>query len=621
MITKKNIFLIIIIIKYAILLRFVPNLEVERYTNFFQQCTSFLTCINPYTGIENLDNQFLTFPYSNLMYYVLLPFFFVSKFLGISFVIISYLFFEILLLWILQETFQLDKNKFIFIVILNPLIIYSVAFLGQLDFIPLTYFAFSLYFLKNKNKRFSLLFILFAISSKIIFIILLPAIFVYFLKIDENSTQILRTTVFTFGVGLFLNLQLFFDKQYFDTVLYGVNKGYSALNESSSFLNNNFLFIAIFLSFITFVFWRNVHRLDFVSVSIFTGFMTIPLFMTNIENLGWFLWSFMLIVVVYISYHDSIKLITYLFLALLVLIDSKNLKMIFDKQFDDISIFLVLLGCIFLIYYAYHVLINNKYFKIKSSPIIVSLTGDSAVGKTTMTTLLNTFFGEKFVDNVELDSFHLHERSSSEWENNTHLNPEMNDLNEYKSTILKLLKGENLMVKNYNHLTGKFDTESMKQIKNFLVIEGLHSLYFSELSKKYDLNIYLDLEESIKVNAKLVRDLERGKTKDNILKEIEKRKSDYLKHIQPQSKFADLYIKTLIRSDGEVLLEVSFKNDYFNEFTSLIRSINGVSLENEKYEYGVVKFEIKINSNIAEPFFNVLSAKIDNLISKNFKFK
>ena len=57
-----------------------------------------------------------------------------------------------------------------------------------------------------------------------------------------------------------------------------------------------------------------------------------------------------------------------------------------------------------------------------------------------------------------------------------------------------------------------------------MVIEGLHSLYFSELSKKYDLNIYLDLEESIKVNAKLVRDLERGKTKDNILKEIEKRK-------------------------------------------------------------------------------------------------
>ena len=38
-----------------------------------------------------------------------------------------------------------------------------------------------------------------------------------------------------------------------------------------------------------------------------------------------------------------------------------------------------------------------------------------------------------------------------------------------KVPFLKLLKGENLMVKNYNHLTGKFDTESMKQIKNFLL--------------------------------------------------------------------------------------------------------------------------------------------------------
>ena len=68
-------------------------------------------------------------------------------------------------------------------------------------------------------------------------------------------------------------------------------------------------------------------------------------------------------------------------------------------------------------------------------------------------------------------------------------------------------------------------------------------------------------------------------------------------------------------------MRLVLKNDYFNEFTSIIRNINGVSLENEKYENGVVRFEIKINRNISELFFNVLSAKIDNLRSKNFKFK
>ena len=618
MISKKNLFLVSLFIKYLVLFSFIPNLEIERYTQFFDQCRSFSTCLNPYSEIINLDNQLLTFPYSSLMYFVLLPFFFVSKIVDISFVILAYLFFEVSLLSVLQKIFQIDKNKFMFIVIFNPLIIYSVAVLGQLDFIPLTYFAFSLYYLKNKSKRLSILFILLAISSKIIFVILLPAIYVYFLKIDENNLQMLRTSIFTLGLALLLNLQLFFDKQYLETVFYGVSKGYSALNESSNLLSNNFLFIAIFLTFITFIFWKNVHRLDFISVSIFTGFMTIPLFMTNIDNIGWFLWSFLLVVVVYLSYHESIKLIIYLFLTLLVLIDSDNF--IFNNQFEDISTFLILLGCVFLIYYAYHVLINNRYFKIKSSPIILSLSGDSAVGKTTMTGLLNSFFGEKFVDNVELDSFHLHERSSSEWEYNTHLNPEMNDLNAYKNTILSLLRGENLMVKNYNHLTGKFDTESMKQIKNFLVIEGLHSMHFRDLSKRYDLNIYLDLEESIKTDTKLSRDLERGKLKEDIIKEIKKRKGDYLEYIEPQSKYADLYIKTLKRENEEVLFEVYFKNDYFNEFISLIKKIDEIKINNERHENGSVRFDIKLNNNSAKDLFSILSANIENLRSKNFIF-
>tara|TARA_B100001741_G_C16537297_1_gene592548 strand:+ start:148 stop:1260 length:1113 start_codon:yes stop_codon:yes gene_type:complete len=340
--------------------------------------------------------------------------------------------------------------------------------------------------------------------------------------------------------------------------------------------------------------------------------------MTNIDNIGWFLWSFLLVVVVYLSYHESIKLIIYLFLTLLVLIDSDNF--IINNQFEDISTFLILLGCVFLIYYAYHVLINNRYFKIKSSPIILSLSGDSAVGKTTMTGLLNSFFGEKFVDNVELDSFHLHERSSSEWEYNTHLNPEMNDLNAYKNTILSLLRGENLMVKNYNHLTGKFDTESMKQIKNFLVIEGLHSMHFRDLSKRYDLNIYLDLEESIKTDTKLSRDLERGKLKEDIIKEIKKRKGDYLEYIEPQSKYADLYIKTLKRENEEVLFEVCFKNDYFNEFISLIKKIDEIKINNERHENGSVRFDIKLNNNSAKDLFSILSANIENLRSKNFIF-
>ena len=70
-------------------------------------------------------------------------------------------------------------------------------------------------------------------------------------------------------------------------------------------------------------------------------------------------------------------------------------------------------------------------------------------------------------------------------------------------------------------------------------------MYFEDLTSQYDLNIYLDLEESIKEQSKISRDLERGKTEDIIKKEIENRKSDYKKYIETQAEFADVYIKTL----------------------------------------------------------------------------
>lgn len=619
MIGKKNIFFIILFVKFTILFNYFPNLEIERYNQFFEQCSSLRSCLNPYEGILSLDKQFLTFPYSNLMYFILLPFYLIGNYLGLSYVNLAYLLFEVLLVSLLGKIYQIKKTNFIFILILNPLLIYSVSFLGQLDFIPLTLFLYSLYFLKIKKKYYSILFIILAISSKIIFLILLPPILLYFLKLDENSKHLINTLTFTISLSFLFNIQLFFDKNYLDTVLYGINEGYAALNSSSNLLNNNFLFIAIFLGLIMFIFWKNIHRLDFSSVSLFVGFMTIPLFMTNIDNLGWFLWSYPLLVVVYFSYPPYIKLFLYSFLIILVAIDYGKIFTLKNPQFRDIPSFVILSGCMFLIYYAYQVLINNKYYQIKSSPIIISITGDSAVGKTTLSKSLNSFFGPKFVDTIELDSFHLYERSNIAWDKNTHLNPSMNDLNRYKETIMKLLQGENSMVKNYNHLTGEFDSESKKQIKNFLVIEGLHSLHFNDLTEKYDLNVYLELENKLKFETKLSRDKLRGRKKEDIEKQIYKRKSDYEEYIKPQADLADLYIITKSRDHKMYILEICFKFEYFEDFKDLVSCMSGVNLFDEVVENKKIYFNIGIDSNATLQFYKILTSKVDNLGSLAFK--
>ena len=73
------------------------------------------------------------------MYFVLLPFYFIGNLLNISFVNLSYLVFEIILIYTLKEIFKISEKNLYLILVLNPLLIYSIGILGQLDFIPLTF--------------------------------------------------------------------------------------------------------------------------------------------------------------------------------------------------------------------------------------------------------------------------------------------------------------------------------------------------------------------------------------------------------------------------------------------------------------------------------------------------
>ena len=169
---------------------------------------------------------------------------------------------------------------------------------------------------------------------------------------------------------------------------------------------------------------------------------------------------------------------------------------------------------------------KNNYYIIKSSPTLITIAGDSASGKTTLSQILEDFLGSKFVNQVELDSFHKYERDNPIWKTETHLNPKMNDLIKFKNTVVNLINGQTQIVQNYNHLSGKFDSQEKKRIKDFLIIEGLHSLYFKDLNKRYDLKVFLDVEEEMKKETKLARDLERGRTETDILKQINQRKDD-----------------------------------------------------------------------------------------------
>ena len=502
--------------KYLILLNFASNLEILRYVPFFELCQDFSSCLNPYRNIELLEKSYLSFPYSNLMYFILLPFYFIGKLLNLSFINLSYLFFEMILIYLLQKTFSISKRNLIFVLVLNPLLIYSIGILGQLDFVPLTLFITSLYFLRKKNEINSLFFLVLSFSTKIIFIVLLPVVFLYFLKFNKNVNETINTVAITIIPSVVLNLQYFFDQKYKETILYGVNKGLTVVNESAVFLSSSVLLILVFLSFTLFLYWKNLHRLDFIGVCIFTGFMTFPIYITNLSNIGWLLWSFPLFLILFISFEYKVKILILVFFSLLVFSNGENDYINLPENNILIFEYLIYFFSTVIIYYSLQLLRKNNFYKIKSFPTLISIAGDSASGKTTLSKMLEDFFGSKFVNQVELDSFHKFERDNPIWKKETHLNPKMNDLINFKDTILNLVNGQTQIVQNYNHLSGKFDSQEKKRIKDFLIIEGLHSLYFEDLNTRFDLKVFLDTEDVLKKETKLARDIERGKTKEEI---------------------------------------------------------------------------------------------------------
>ncbi len=617
MLDKKYFIITILAIKYLILLNYTPLLETTRYIAFFEQCSEFGKCLNPYSGIQLLEKSYLTFPYSNLMYFVLLPFSFLGKMISISFVNLSYLFFEILMIFSLKKMFNFSEKNLYFILILNPLFIYSISILGQLDFIPLSFFIISLYFLKEKNKYLSILFIVLALSSKIIFVLLLPLIILYFLKHDENVKETSMTIIYTSLLILFFNFQFLIDKNYLDTIFFGINRGYSVVNSTTNIFSNNFLFVLLFITFTIFIYWKNIHRLDFIGVSVFTGFLTFPIYITNLSNIGWLLWTFPALLILFFSYETKVKLFLISFFLLLIISNEENEFIEIPTNVEIIFNYLIYSISTIILYYLFQIISKNLYFKIKSSPIIIAIAGDSAVGKSTLATLLENYFGKKFVDKIELDSFHKYERNDPEWNKKTHLDPEMNDLSSFKKIILSLLNGETQIVKNYNHLTGKFDSNNKKRIKDYLIIEGLHSLYFSDLNELYDLNVFLDLKQDVKEETKLIRDKERQKNEKDILNEIEKRRNDYVEYVLPQADRAHLSISTISRKSN-VHIELNIKNEYIVDLKRIFNISSIIKLD-EKFGYtGFSKVEFMIDSNHFKEHFYKLTQDIENLSSMKF---
>ena len=94
--------------------------------------------------------------------------------------------------------------------------------------------------------------------------------------------------------------------------------------------------------------------------------------------------------------------------------------------------------------------------KLTSSPFLVGIGGDSAVGKSTLADTLLSIFTPLNTTILRGDDMHKWQRGDEKWNDFTHLNPKANQLHKELHFLKKLKTGHKISRRRYDHNTGQF---------------------------------------------------------------------------------------------------------------------------------------------------------------------
>ena len=168
-----------------------------------------------------------------------------------------------------------------------------------------------------------------------------------------------------------------------------------------------------------------------------------------------------------------------------------------------------------------------------------------------------------------------------------------------------LLNNEAVLVRTYDHKTGRFSSPKLKKSRNVICVSGLHSLFTEDLAGEMDRRFYLDMDEDLRVKLKITRDIQkRGRSKEFTLSEIARRSEDAKNYIHPQASRADVVFSlmptnpNLSEEDPEkIKLKLRVKLRRGGYYDDLRRALIGVCGLNINVNYidnrGAVELDIQ----------------------------
>lgn len=184
---------------------------------------------------------------------------------------------------------------------------------------------------------------------------------------------------------------------------------------------------------------------------------------------------------------------------------------------------------------------------IPSRPYVVGITGGSASGKTLFINKLLEAFRKDEICLLSQDHYYLDRQRQPRDANGIENfdQPESIDHEAFKNDIITLIAGKEIHRKEYTFNNKNREAKDLVfQPAPIIVVEGLFSFYKTEYLELYNLKLFIEANEPIKIVRRISRDKdERGYDLDDVLYRYEKHVyPTYVRYIEPFKNEADIII-------------------------------------------------------------------------------
>lgn len=555
-ILKNPFFWLGLILRLGAMLCFTPQPQLDWFLPFWREFFS-----NPSLDPWNMGPPG-SFPYGIGMFCVLAPLMTLGHVIGLLTGVdalplslrIVLLASDLLTLATLHQLLPGYEKRLVVFYWLCPVILIATYWTGQLDIIPISLTLMSLACIQKMRFKAGGLLLALAISAKFSLALTLPFYIIYFfcnnrLKEFRRSffASFLVAAVFLLGPPVML--------EGYRRMVMGTSELYRLLDLHLPIGPSACIYLTpVMLLLVIYAAWR-VRRLTFSLLTAFLALAALLLVLGTQTPPGWYLWPLPFLIMHLVQANLTQRVLGGIFFCLAA---SHQLlfwpfPLIFGleltwgplpQQSYFVSLWhtaIVSIGIVVMIGVLRHGFYHNELFRFGRRPISIAIAGDSGVGKDTLANTLLGLFGEGRVVHLSGDDYHFWDRKGAMWKALTHLNPRANDLKKMFGDMNLLLDKKDVIYRHYNHNNGCFSAPQVKRSREICIVSGLHTLMQQTLCARFDLRIFMSMEDDLRFYFKMRRDQrERGYTRAQVEAALKARAQDSKKYIIPQASKADI---------------------------------------------------------------------------------